>query len=118
MLKKDGLNHTVTFLFGNFPLRWRTTLGRKQEVTNCSGAQLCLERNSTFSLITKRRKNRKNQGKTYRKTRKNRDNQGKTSKNMGKRAESGENIEKHGKTGRIRGKHRKTRKNGENQGKT
>ena len=36
---------------------------------------------------------------------------------MGKRAESGENIEKHGKTGRIRGKHRKTRQNRENQGK-
>ena len=36
---------------------------------------------------------------------------------MGKRAESGENIEKHGRTGRIRGKHRKTRQNRENQGK-
>ena len=36
---------------------------------------------------------------------------------MEKQGESGENIEKHGKTGRIE-EHRKTRENGENQGKT
>ena len=37
-------------------------------------------------------------------------NQGKTSENTGKKRESGENIEKHEKTGRIRVKQRKTRK--------
>ena len=37
--------------------------------------------------------------------------------NTGKQGES-KNIEKHGKTGRIRGKHRKTRKRRENQVKT
>ena len=36
---------------------------------------------------------------------------------MGEGGESGKNIPKHGKTGRIRGKYRKTRKNGENLGK-
>ena len=39
-------------------------------------------------------------------------------KNTRKQGESGENIEKHRKTGRIRGKHRKTQENRENQGET
>ena len=38
--------------------------------------------------------------------------------NTEKQGESGENIDKHGNTGRIRGKHRKTRENRQNQGKT
>ena len=42
---------------------------------------------------------------------------GKNIENTGKQGES-KNIEKHGKTGRIRGKHRKTLENTENQGKT
>ena len=38
--------------------------------------------------------------------------------NREKPGETEENVEKHEKTGRIRGKHRKTLKNRENQGKT